>query len=546
VGSNSFAVAGSHTCDGDALLANDIHLTLTAPLAMHEVQLVGGGFDLHGFVIPGIFGVAIGRSPWLSWGITAGLVHDLDLYAERLHPRDSSRYLTPDGWHSFFERSEVFRIRGEEEEVRRVAESRHGPLLETVATEAPAGLRFAVAWTGQRPGRDIDALLGMWRARNLSDLDAALRHHVCPTYNLVVATADGRVGRILAGVIPRRRVGTPLRPLEGWTGAWDWKGVVPWEENPRLLDPESGIVVAANTEPAPAGYAHELGGLFEPPYRFERIHARLAALGHGVAWEDLAAVQLDELSVWGAAVRDLLLEVVGGVDGLARGGRERTAAELWRDWDGRASPSSPGAAVAMLVAHTAGVELVCRLAGDEAAFAWAELGALSSATLTDLPTVLPRLAVLGIDAADLVRHSFMVAVEECSNAMGPDVTAWRWGDIHPILCVHRFHGTPLGGLLDIGPEPAGGGPDTVNRGGVGVTGMRLTAGPAMRLVVSARNRDRAGTIMPGGQSGNRWSPHYDDQLVDFLAGRLKGAPVSRQCVRVILRERWLPPAGQLR
>jgi len=54
VGSNSFAVAGSHTRDGDALLANDIHLTLTAPLPMHEVHLSGAGLDLHGYALAGV------------------------------------------------------------------------------------------------------------------------------------------------------------------------------------------------------------------------------------------------------------------------------------------------------------------------------------------------------------------------------------------------------------------------------------------------------------------------------------------------------------
>jgi acyl-homoserine lactone acylase PvdQ len=68
----------------------------------------------------------------------------------------------------------------------------------------------------------------------------------------------------------------------------------------------------------------------------------------------------------------------------------------------------------------------------------------------------------------------------------------------------------------------------------------------MRLVVSARDRDRAGTIMPGGQSGDRWSTHYDDQLADFLAGRLKRTPVSRERLQVVVRERWLPPPGQVR
>src|SRR5690606_26801389 len=63
VGSNCFAVAGSHTVSGEAMLANDTHLTLTAPVPWHEVHLVGGGLDLHGFALAGMPGIGLGRTP---------------------------------------------------------------------------------------------------------------------------------------------------------------------------------------------------------------------------------------------------------------------------------------------------------------------------------------------------------------------------------------------------------------------------------------------------------------------------------------------------
>ncbi|MBI3178837.1 MAG: penicillin acylase family protein, partial [Deltaproteobacteria bacterium] len=91
VGSNCFAVAGSRSKNGDALLANDTHLALTAPVPWHEVHLEGGGFSMHGFALAGVPGVAIGRTPHFAWGITAGLVQDCDLFLEQIHPEDPSR-----------------------------------------------------------------------------------------------------------------------------------------------------------------------------------------------------------------------------------------------------------------------------------------------------------------------------------------------------------------------------------------------------------------------------------------------------------------------
>ncbi|MEE8409042.1 MAG: penicillin acylase family protein, partial [Myxococcota bacterium] len=187
VGSNSFVVAASHSKNGDALAANDTHLVLMAPQPWHEVRLHGGGFDMRGFALTGVPGITIGKTPHHTWGITAGMVQDLDLFVERLHPDDPKRYLTPDGWQTLFEREEEIIVRGEKTEKRTIFESRHGPLLETVATEADAGYRYAVAWTGHRPGRDLDGLLGVWKAESFAEFRESLRHLVCPTYNITYA-----------------------------------------------------------------------------------------------------------------------------------------------------------------------------------------------------------------------------------------------------------------------------------------------------------------------------------------------------------------------
>ncbi len=530
VGSNCFAVAGSHTASGDALLANDTHLTLTAPVPWHEVHLEGGGFELHGYALAGLPGIAIGRTPQHAWGMTAGLVQDLDLFAERL---DGERVLTPSGWEPLERRDETFVVREEPSVVRPIYSSKHGPLLESVATQAPAGHRFAISWTGHLPGRDLDSLLGVWKARSFQEFEQSLSHHVCPTFNVTYAGKDGRVAYLLAGVIPKRKRMTPLKPLPGWTGEWDWEGKVPYAENPRLIDPPQGFVITANNRVAPDSYPYELGGLFEPPERFTRITERLAALGDKVVFEDMVSIQGDDFSDWGLRAREALVTAAGGKQALNPGGKalHQSALEQWLAWDGRAQVGSAGAAIGYTTAWTAGRMLARRLAGEDAALGFLELASFICQPVLDLVAASPRLREVGVDVPALVREAFEHAVDLCRVAMGDDPAAWRWGELHPLVCKHRFHSTPLGPFFSIGPEPAPGGPDTVNRGDLdGANSFRLRVGPAMRFVVSARDRDRAGTILPGGQSGDRLSPHYDDQLPLFLEGRLKPAPVSREAI----------------
>ncbi|OGQ91584.1 MAG: hypothetical protein A2289_22475 [Deltaproteobacteria bacterium RIFOXYA12_FULL_58_15] len=542
VGSNCVAVAASHSASGDALLANDTHLTLTAPLPWHEIHMVGGGFDLQGFAVAGVPGIGIGRTPAHTWGITAGLVQDLDVFAEKLHPRDANRYLTPDGWQTLHRRREVFSVRGEGRREHIIRETRHGPLLQTIATRPARGMEFAVAWSGHRPSCDLDGLLGMWTATSREEFFDATRHLVCPPYAISYAGACGDIGFVLAGAIPRRRHGTPVRPLPGWTGEWDWQGFVPREHLPRELDPERGYIVTANNRPAPGSYPYELGGLFEAPHRFNRLRARLEELGDHVTREDLAALQLDTFSAWGRDMRDSLLGVVGGTDGLFDAPRpfEREAAEIWRQWDGDTNADSSGAAIGITMALKTGREVVRRLAGDDAAFAFAELGAFVGEPALCLERLAPRLAALGVDVVEVVRFSFRQTLSTCREAMGDEPSTWKWGVLHPMVLRHRLSSTFLGNLFDIGPQPVGGAPDTVNRGDVWPHHLGVRVGPAMRFVASARNRDAAGTILPAGQSGDRLSQHYDDQLRDFLAGRLKPAPVNRELIDAQRTEKLVP------
>src|SRR6185295_6732701 len=136
----------------------------------------------------------------------------------------------------------------------------------------------------------------------------------------------------------------------------------------------------------------------------------------------------------------------------------------------------------------------------DAAFAFLDLASYVCTPLLDVLGAREKLAKAGIDLADVVRAAFERTIEHCKEAMGEDPRAWSWGRMHPLVARSRLHGTPLGPFFDIGPEPAPGAPDTVNRGdfdGGNSYGVRVAA--AMRCIVSAKFHDKAGTVLPGGQ-----------------------------------------------
>ena len=86
---------------------------------------------------------------------------------------------------------------------------------------------------------------------------------------------------------------------------------------------------------------------------------------------------------------------------------------------------------------------------------------------------------------------------------------------------HALSALPLvGRLLDLGPCEVGGNLNTIAmaasdpvhpRGGV-------VAAPTLRAVLDATDPSASRYSLPGGQSGNPVSSHYDDLLGRFLVG----------------------------
>ncbi|MEM7239221.1 MAG: penicillin acylase family protein, partial [Pseudomonadota bacterium] len=103
--SNAWAVDGTRTSSGRALLASDPHLWLQAPSLWYLADIKGGDLAVIGGTIPGIPSVLIGHNGTVGWGLTTTGTDDQDIYVEQLNPQNPGQYKTPDGWAPFTERA---------------------------------------------------------------------------------------------------------------------------------------------------------------------------------------------------------------------------------------------------------------------------------------------------------------------------------------------------------------------------------------------------------------------------------------------------------
>ena len=84
VGSNNWAVAGSHTSTGAALVANDMHLGQRVPVIWYRMRLrtnpaQGTGIDLTGVTLPGAPVMVAGSNGHIAWGFTNSYGNWLDV-----------------------------------------------------------------------------------------------------------------------------------------------------------------------------------------------------------------------------------------------------------------------------------------------------------------------------------------------------------------------------------------------------------------------------------------------------------------------------------
>ena len=506
-GSNNFAVAGSRTSDGRAIVANDMHLGLGAPniwfrarLRYPDARAPGGQVDVSGFTLPGIPAVIVGSNGHVAWGFTNSYGDWLDFYRVEFTDADRLRYRVPGGEAVLRTDSEWIEVKGGKPVELKVRETRWGP----ITVDLENGDALALRWTAQLPGALNFGLADMAFAGNLDQGLAVADVAGIPAQNLLMADRHGRIAWRLTAQLPERAGDcAPKQPLRV-EQACRWAGWLAPTENPSLVDPADGILWTANARVVDgealalvgdAGYANGA--------RARQIRDTLRA-GSGFSEADLLALQLDNRALFLQRWHALLQAEA------SRGGDAdlQALAEASADWTGRASVE----AVDYRIVRAWRLAVIERIQNGLLAPAQAALG--EDFVMPDLPQaeafawplvqqrpahLLPRKFAswdaLLADAARDIRGQ----LEEA----GP-LADRSWGERNSAHICHPLAGALPGllqGLLCMPAEPL---PGDGNMPLVQAPGF----GASERMVVSPGREAEGFAHMPGGQSGHPLSPFW--------------------------------------
>jgi len=525
LGSNNWVVDGTLTASGKPLLANDPHLGTRLPSTWYLAHVKGGDFEVIGATLPGTPAVALGRNRFIAWGATNVAADVEDLYRERLDAAGTQAEFRG-VMEPITVMPETITVKGAEAVRVDVRVTRHGPLVSDAINANPPvrGIKpqpldpLAFRWTGlDAEDSTLQSFLRVNEARNWTQFTDALREFVTPSQNFVYADVEGHIGYYAPGHIPMRASGQGASPAEGWTGASEWTGWIPFDDLPHLYDPPDHMIVTANHRPAPASYRYHLGLEWPEPYRAQRIW-ELLKTGSRFTPDDFARFQADTLSLHAKALVPVLL-----AHAHPEAAADRHAMELLRSWNFDASGTSVGETIFQAWFH----QLAPAMVGDE-------LGPLTIESYKTRFTYITRFVLASLSnneggscdnrtsgprrsCDEAVTAALHAAVGDLTERLGSDPARWRWDAVHRAVFPHQGLDTVkfLRPLLSRS-VPNGGDWSTVNVAPVAADApFEQRNVPGYREIIDLSPANDSRFLDAVGQSGHFLSNHYADFLPDW-------------------------------
>ena len=518
-GSNAWALDGTRTASGDAILLRNPHLSWEAGYYEAHVQ-IRGDMEFYGdFRIGGAFGIIGGFNRHLGWATTNNSPSYSQVYAVQLHPsrdghllldgnavalQDSTitvDWIEPDG--STGQTSETVRW------------SPWGPVVHE-------NDEYAFVLTDPRDGqyRRGEQLVKMMTAESLEEWLDVMRMRAHASSNFTYADAHGNIALYYNARIPS----LPHEPTGDSAAIAHsrsdmWTEVAAWESLPLYVNPPGGYVQQANDTPDFINLnvsldrdtvAHNL-----PEARL-RLRSQLSfALIHGdsqLSLEDVVELKHSPRMLAAERMLDDLLAVIDASEPTPDLQRARS---ILGDWDRTAAATSRGGVLFKAWFNTY-MQLTDTM---EYRVEWDRAS----------PTQTP----FGVGRPGRALAALRLALEDLADeGVAPDA---RWGDVHRV--VRGDVDAPVSGC-----EGALGCFRTLSFASLDDGRRVVNRGDGWVFAVEFGEQPRGYSILAYGQSRLEDSPHHDDQAAMFARDEMKPMLWREEQIAAAAIRRYRPGA----
>jgi penicillin amidase len=303
IGSNEWGVAGRHTSSGRPIIANDPHLSLNVPSTFYEWHLVveddptSGPMNVSGVGFPGAPSVILGQNEHITWGATTNPMDVSDIFQDTLIVGgcgESDACIVSEGdQHPVVIENTVYRANDptsgtlndvnpvplppDQTTIATVPFRSFGPILDvddpSVLVNGGVTTALVLQFTGFHATRELSAFSAWNRAQNLTEFIAGLQDFDFGSQNWAYADDAGNLAYFASAENPLRKdledgsvggaLGLPPYFIRDGSGPNNWVpdtnpdrpqaipyAVLPFAEMPQTVNPENGLFVNANNDPA--------------------------------------------------------------------------------------------------------------------------------------------------------------------------------------------------------------------------------------------------------------------------------------------------------
>ena len=546
-GSNAFALSPKRSKSGKAILANDPHIGFGLPSVWYEAHIKSPSYESYGHYIPLIPYPGLSHNKDRAWGITMAKFNEMDVYQETFHPDDKNLVLYKGSYVKVKNHTEIIKVKGEKDYSLEVRNTPHGPVLdETKHGKLNKGL--SLEWQFLSPENNPAlALYLLSKSKDIEDLAPALKHATSPSFMFTFADSKGNIGWHVMGRIPVLPNGFNGKYiLDGASGAQDYNGYLNIEENPHLYNPESGMIAMANQKPL-IKTKKNINGMWLSSQRQRRLHTILSGKEKWSA-EELKKVQTDK------TVYDYDNRFKKHIQFIEpKNKTEKKALSLLLDWDGVSDIEKPQTTIYYAIKANLIKNILLDELGKERLKEYTKI--------TDTYTFLNLMLqgeksklwdVKGTEKIetreDIIQKSFQDSIKFLIKKFGSRIENWSWGRAHTLTFNHSLGKVfPLNLIFNLGPYPAHGGGGMVSNFGGDKADLNFDViyGPSTRRIIDFADPENSFGVLPTGNSGDRFSKHYKDQIRLFFNNEYRPQLLNFKDIKQVSKKRTYRPFKEL-
>jgi penicillin amidase len=527
IGSNSWVIGPQKTKNGKVIFENDPHIGFSQPGTWFEAHIKTPTTESYGFYLALTPYPLLAHNRQLAYGLTMFENDDIDLYIEKLNPKNPEEYSVGTEMRKFKKRAYTIAVKGADSVSFIVLDTHRGPVINNVVPEVKTQNPVSMYWVYlHRPNRLLELVYGMSRAKSLNEFQKYPPLLHAPGLNIMYGDVEGNVAWFASGQLYKRpnHAMTNLL-LDGSNPENDSIDYRPFNENPQAVNPSWHYVYSCNNQPDSLISKRFIPGYYLPQDRAKRT---MQLLDNKNDWTqtDVESMAIDVTSsVYG----DLNQILITSIKETPFSEIEKLAYDKLVHWDGKATTNNVGITIFNQFAYQYYQAMLEDELGEDI---FNQL--LNTHTGKHLfePMMRGKYAIWIDDIStkdkketqtEIQVLAFKNAVKKLEKHLGKDVDTWTWGRVHTVEYKHPFGEIKLlRPYFNVGPFPTDGTNEVLNNQIFNMsdnTNMVVTSGPSTRRVIDFSNVENAKAILPTGNSGNVFSKYYKDQTRLYLEGK---------------------------